>query len=214
MRVHIRAQVGASTSPGAPPPRIDDVLVTGPERTFVDLTAHLALVDHVVLGDWLVQRGMVSPARLVSYCRRCRVRRAADAATAAQFVRARVESPQETRLRMLLVLAGLPEPEVNGEVRDTGGGFVARLDHLYREVRLGVEYDGRHHATDSSQWERDVVRRGRLEDLGWRLIVVTANQLHRHPQQVLDQVVHSLRERGFGPLPPPTDDWRAHFSGR
>lgn len=192
--------------------KIDDLLVTGPERTFVDLTAHLSLIDHVALGDWLVRRDMTTPGRLATYCRRSRLRRAADATEAAGFVRSRVESPQETRLRMLMVLAGLPEPEVNGEVHDEHGGFVARLDHGYRKARLGVEYDGRHHLTDSAQWEKDVARRGRLEELGWRLIVVTSTQLYRRPGQVVEQIHRALQERGVDPGEL-RDDWRAHFPG-
>ncbi len=193
--------------------RIADVHVTGPERTFVDLTAHLSLVDQVALGDWMVRREHTTAPRLLAYCRRSQVRRAFDASLSAAHVRARVDSPRETRVRMLLTLAGLPEPEVNREVHDAAGQVVARLDHCYREVRLGVEYDGRHHLTDADQWERDVGRRARLEELGWRLIVVTAQQLHRRPGQVVDQVWRALRERGMAGLRPPTDDWRPHFSG-
>ncbi len=208
----LRCHVGRLS--GSDVRKVDDVLVTGPERTFVDLTAHLALIDQVALGDWMARRDLTTPARLLDYCRRSRLRRAADAVEAAEYVRSRVDSPQETRLRLLLVLAGLPEPRVNDEVHDERGSFVARLDHDYREARLGVEYDGRHHLTDAAQWERDVVRRGRLEDLGWRLLVVTSRQLYKHPDQVVDQVYRALRERGMPALSPPVDDWRPHFPGR
>lgn len=193
--------------------RVDDVLITGPERTFLDLTAHLALLDHVALGDWMVARGMTTPGQLRDYCRRCHVRRAGDAAAAAALTRARVESPRETKLRLLLTLAGLPEPAVNMDVHDDAGVFVARLDHGYRKARLGVEYDGRQHLLDAGQWEKDVARRGRLEELGWRLIVVTSQQMYRHPATVLEQVHRALRERGYGDLAPLSDDWRPHFVG-
>ena len=45
-----------------------------------------------------------------------------------------VDSPMETRLRMLLVLAGLPEPRVNYLLRDEHGIVVRRFD-LYYPVR-------------------------------------------------------------------------------
>lgn len=193
--------------------KLGDVLVTGPERTFVDLAAHLTLVNRVVFGDWLVRREHTTADRLLSYCREARRQRILDAIDAVSHVRARVDSPQESRVRLLLVLAGLPEPAINEEVHDDTGRFVARLDHSYRQAKLGVEYDGRHHLTDASQWERDVVRRARLEELGWRLIVVTAQQLHRHPEHVLDQVWRALSERGMSRVAPPTDAWRPHFAG-
>ena len=192
---------------------IDDVPVTGPERTFVDLTAHLTLVERVAFGDWLVRHDHTTPEVLLRYCRRARRRRVLDAIEAAAYVRPRVDSPQETRVRMLLVLAGLPEPEINQELHDGEGRFVARLDHSYQHAKLGVEYDGRHHLTDARQWERDVVRRARIEELGWRLIVVTAQQLHRHPDHVLDQVWRALRERSTSPVAAPCAAWRPHFPG-
>src|SRR2546425_688746 len=54
----------------------------------------------------------------------------------------KAESVMETRLRMLLVLAGLPRPEAQVPVHDRYGRFVGRPDLFYPELRLGLEYDG------------------------------------------------------------------------
>ncbi len=48
----------------------------------------------------------------------------------------------ETRLRLLLVLAGLPEPTVNVIVRGPDGEWLRRFDLCYPIFRLVVEYDG------------------------------------------------------------------------
>ena len=66
----------------------------------------------------------------------------------------------ETRLRLLVVLAGLPEPVVNHVLRDENGGWTYRFDLSWPQVKLALEYDGRQHAEDSRQWVRDVRRRG------------------------------------------------------
>jgi hypothetical protein len=80
--------------------------VTSPARTFVDLADLLALVDLVVVGDALVRLGLCSPARLCEEAAAARTRRVRQAARrAAALVRPRVDSPMETRLRLLLVLA-------------------------------------------------------------------------------------------------------------
>jgi hypothetical protein len=88
--------------------------VSSPEGMFVELAEVLSLVDLVVVGDALVRVGLTTPEKLTACC--------ADAGHAARrgagFVRARVDSAMETRLRMLIVLAGLPEPKVNLVVRD------------------------------------------------------------------------------------------------
>ena len=91
-----------------------------------------------------------------------------------RFVRKGADSPKETRLRMLLVLAGLPEPTVNLIIRNPDGGWRMRFDLSYPGLKLIIEYDGRQHAESSGQWRRDLSRREELDRLGWRLIVVTS----------------------------------------
>jgi very-short-patch-repair endonuclease len=117
----------------------------------------------------------------------------------------------ETRLRMLLVLAGLPEPQVNLRLRDEHGTVFLRLDLAYPEVRVAVEYDGRQHAERAEQWQRDLDRREDLDADRWRLIVVTSKGIYREPERTLQRVWSALAERGYRPLPPIGDGWRPHF---
>lgn len=84
----------------------------------------------------------------------------------------RAESPRESELRVLLIQSGLPVPQSNVEIFD-GSRFVARVDLLYPDERLIIEYDGDHHR-DPHQWSRDQSRRAELESLGYRMTVVTA----------------------------------------
>jgi very-short-patch-repair endonuclease len=97
------------------------------------------------------------------------------------------ESAMETRLRLLLVLAGLPQPVVQHPV---AGGW-AWLDLAYPQARLGVEYDGRYHL-DPGQFSRDLRRRDRLAELGWRVIPVTSVDVYRRPKQTVDRVRRAL----------------------
>lgn len=185
--------------------------ISAPHRLFVELASALTLVDLVVVGDWLVRRGHTTPGRLVDHCRRFRGRYAAQAREAAAYVRERVDSPMETKLRLLLVLAGLPEPVVNYELRDDFGAVVMRLDLSYPQLQLAIEYDGRHHLESAQQWERDVERRELLGDDRWRLITVTSKGIHREPEQTVLRVRRALAQRGCR-LPPPSEQWRAHFA--
>lgn len=102
--------------------------LTDPDRTFLDLAAHLELVDLVVLGDSLVQHTSITPEGLVAAAGQTKRRWARRARRAAALVRSGVDSPMETRLRLLIVLAGLPEPEVNHIIRDEQGAWVYRFD--------------------------------------------------------------------------------------
>ena len=47
----------------------------------------------------------------------------------------------ETRLRWLLIQSGLPDPEVQRELRDDDGQFVGRADLFFPASSLVVEYE-------------------------------------------------------------------------
>ena len=102
----------------------------------------------------------------------------------------------ESRLRMLLVLAGLPAPQVNFIVRHPDGSWRMRFDLCCPALKLIIEYDGRQHAMNSAQWQRDLKRREELDAIGWRISVVTAADLYDAPEQVLARVRDALVVRG------------------
>ena len=220
-RVHLNVPSGRLRVPGVTTrvrsdrrrlARIGGLPVTTAEDTFVDLTGELGLVDLVVLGDSLVGRGRTTPDALVAAADAMRGRHAAMARRAAGLVRAGVDSPMESRLRMLLVLAGLPEPVVNHIEHDEWGRWVRRYDLSYPELRLAVEYDGRQHAESQRQCERDVERREELDAEGWRIVVVLAKGVYREPERTLARVVAALAAQGRT-VRVTSDEWRLHFPG-
>jgi hypothetical protein len=192
--------------------RIRGVVTSDLVSTFVDVARYLGLVDLVCIGDWIVRHRPLTPAQLVEACRSSAEHHAGAATYAAGFVRAGVDSPMESRLRMLIVLAGLPEPEVNHVERFADGTWRRRYDLWYPEVLLVVEYDGRQHAEDTGQWETDLDRREELDDEGIRILVVTAAGIYRHPMRTLQRVRRQLVLRGYGPVPPISRDWEQYFA--
>lgn len=187
--------------------------VTSPERTFLDIAASLDLVDLVVLGDSLVRRNVTTPAKLIAAARDFTGPRTAVARRAAALVRGGVDSPMETRLRLLIVLAGLPEPTVNHIVRGERGEWTYRFDLSYPELKIAIEYDGRQHAESTEQWVRDVGRREDLDNRGWRLLVVLSGDVFTTPATTLDRICELLRERG-ALVKLTSHEWKAHFPGR
>jgi hypothetical protein len=93
------------------------------------------------------------------------------------LVRVGSASPMESRARLGFVRAGLPEPELNQNVFDDQGRWLARVDMLWRKQRVVVEYEGDQHRTDRIQWQRDIERTRRLEAAGWRVIRISADDL-------------------------------------
>lgn len=186
------------------------VPVTAPADTFVDLARYLGLVDLVVLGDSLVGAGVVSLEGLQTATEKTG-RHMRLARRAAGLVRAGVDSPMETKSRLLIVLAGLPEPEVNHRLRDADGTVRRRLDMAYPQVRLAIEYDGRQHAESTQQWQGDVYRREELDGMRWRLVVLLANDIYRTPQRTIDRIRAAMGQCGMQ-VPAGTDEWRLHFA--
>lgn len=209
-----RAGIVCHVAPGdSQVARHRNIRVSMPTQMFVELASILSLVDLVVVGDALARREWVTPQQLVDVSRESTSKHADAARRAAAYVRTEVDSPMETKLRMLIVLAGLPEPEVNHKVRDESGRVIMRFDLSYPDLKLVIEYDGKQHEEDGYQRDRDVERREQLDDIRWRIVVVTSKQFHRAPAATLARIRKALVERGARGLPPRlSDDWRPHFS--
>ncbi|MGH3445584.1 MAG: hypothetical protein ACRDPB_09430 [Nocardioidaceae bacterium] len=208
----IRCHVAA---PGTRVLRVRGVDVQDPFSMFVALASVLSLVDLVVVGDALVRMYDIAPGRLVAECEASSDRHVAAARRAAAYVREGVDSVMETRLRMLIVLAGLPEPQVNHQLREESGAVVRRLDLSYPLIRLIIEYDGRQHAESTRQWNSDLVRREEFDDGDWKILVVTAKGIYTEPAETVGRIHRALVTRGYPAVPARlAEGWRAHFPGR
>lgn len=197
-----------------PPTERRGVRVSVPVAVFLELAAlHLDLVALVVLGDSLVRRAKITPEMLVNAAAGWSGRGARLARRAADLVRIGVDSAMETRLRLLIVLAGLPEPDVNFIIRDENGEWALRFDLCYPQLKLIIEYDGKQHRRDQEQWSRDLLRREWLERHGWRIIVINADAYYREPRETLRRIREALTDRGCRDLPTRTPAaWDRHFA--
>lgn len=107
---------------------------------------------------------------------------------------AEAESPMETRLRLLLVLGGLPVPTVQYRIRDEHGFVVARADLAYVDERLAIEYDGAGHFA-GPQGRRDRGRDLEVAELGWHTMRFVDDDVLATPPQTLDRVRRMLAAR-------------------
>lgn len=168
--------------------------VTCGARTWADLAGRLGLDDLVVLGDAVLRQGWADLVELSAWAARPRRRGAARMRAAIALLEPRTDSPMETRLRLLLIRAGLGRPAANCDVI-VDGEWLARPDLSYPALRIAIEYDGDHHRTDRRQWQRDIGRRRVLEDAGWLVIVVTADDVLRRPEQLVERVRRAIASR-------------------
>ncbi|MGC1213548.1 MAG: DUF559 domain-containing protein [Micromonospora sp.] len=104
------------------------------------------------------------------------------------------ESPMETRLRLLLLDAGLGPLTAHHDVLDARGRFVGRVDLAWPALRVAVEYDGDHHR-ERAHFRQDVARLNALRAAGWLVLRFTADDVLRHPARTVALVTQALHER-------------------
>lgn len=114
-------------------------------------------------------------------------------------VRVGVRSPRETRLRLLLVRAGLPEPEINWTLRDDSGVPVAELDLAYPRWGVAPEYDGRVHAEDERQFASDADRWDSIRRLGWDHVRILNHHMRDGGRSAVAKVRDALIRGGWRP---------------
>ncbi|WP_162564389.1 hypothetical protein [Microbacterium sp. KCTC 39802] len=174
--------------------------VSSPAATWVSLGT-LPLFDLVALGDfccrrWRSGRGRPHVGRpplatiedLERMLAAGRRRGAERLRTALALIREDSWSPRESHVRCALVMAGLPDPELNIDVFDDRGRFVGCVDLAYPQQRVAIEYLGMLHG---EQWAQDVERLAALRAAGWTVIEVTSPLLKR-PDELVARVRAAL----------------------
>ncbi|THJ67937.1 DUF559 domain-containing protein [Arthrobacter echini] len=187
------------------------VPLTSPARTWCDLAAQLSLTELVAAGDALLRRPDAPrlpaatalpnpltglPELTTTLASRSGARGIALARKALPLLRTGVDSAAESRLRLLIVGAGLPEPEVNEWILDDQGRRVSRPDLQYRARRIALEYEGEHHLRDAHQWAHDIERDERLQRLGWTVLRFTKIHLGSRRQDAVARIRRALESCG------------------
>lgn len=169
--------------------------VTSPARTWLDLGAMLDLGDLVAVGDYLAHHraAWVTVAELKSALERHGGRGIRNLRRAAQLLSAFSESRPESCLRVLIIEAGLPVPDINHTLVDSDTGKHLRPDFTFREAKLLIEYQGDYHRS-KAQWRNDMSRRSRLEALGWKVMELNWDDL-KNPIELAARIASALRER-------------------
>jgi hypothetical protein len=195
LRRHRRLWVVRSSLPPDDVTRLGDLPVTTPLRTAFDVARLLPRAEAVEAVDALLGQRMVQLPKLIEY--------AADRPGWLGSPRLRevlalaeplTESPMESRLRLLIVDAGLPRPVAQHEVFNARGRLIGRVDLAYPEWRIAIEYEGDHHR-ERDRFRQDVHRLNALRAAGWLVLRFTADDVLRHPERTAGQIVAAIGER-------------------
>ncbi|MGJ5591557.1 endonuclease domain-containing protein [Micrococcus lylae] len=169
---------------------VDGIRLTSPAHTWVDLAGQTRFLDDLVAcGDSLRQRAdgpgaeksrfefpLAEPSDVLQAMTDRRGRRGVRLAREAwESVRSGVDSIPETRVRLMTVDHGFPEPAVNPVIRLADGRLV-RPDLAWEKLRICIQYDGDHHRSQE-QFRKDIDRDRRMQAEGWIVIRVAGSAL-------------------------------------
>ncbi|NUL45994.1 DUF559 domain-containing protein [Cellulosimicrobium funkei] len=183
--------------------------MTTPERTWCDLASLLVpgQESHLVTaGDYLVTppwtpEGRVEALSSVGGIQRTvttsgRFKGVRLARTSLPLIRVGADSVPETLLRLSLVDAGLPEPELQ-VLADPEEQWSPAADLGYRQWKIAMQHDGAHHRTPEQQ-ERDARRDAWFQAHGWMVIRVTAADIRDGYTRVIALVKGRARAMAAG----------------
>ena len=187
--------------------RIDGVPVTTPARTWLDMAELLSVDEIVAMGDHCVRVPRPEfEGRDMPLCSIRDLQRTIDrhrgkrglrkAKEALELIRVGSDSPQETMLRLAIVRAGLPEPELNVPIISEDGARHHEPDLSYRKYKIGIEYDGEHHG-EEGQIARDITRSERYAALGWTEVRISKRHMLNDAKPAPAKVLVALAQAGW-----------------
>jgi hypothetical protein len=162
---------------------IEGLPVVAPADTWADLGElvgpgrPVGLDDLIVAGDAVANLvgGTTPLSRAVE--RRVRPRGKVTLTYAIPRIRLRSWSPMETRSRLMVVRAGLPEPVHNADLLSPAGLWLGCGDLVWEEQRVVGEYQGVEFHTRPGDRVHDGIRRGRIERGDWTVVEIAADDV-------------------------------------
>jgi hypothetical protein len=171
--------------------------VTHPAALTIELAGILDFDDLIVALDGLVRRKR-PPTTVDALCA------VADAASgrgvralrrALKEVRPGTDSPMETRVRLLITRAGLPEPVIHHVIYGKDGQYIGAPDLAYVEEKIAIEYEGSHHRDDPVVYADDIERREQMQEADWYVIRVISAHVFKHPVWLVDRISRVYNQR-------------------
>ena len=173
---------------------LEGLRVSSAPRAWCELAAVVRIEDLVAAGDRFIWRmdpiGALSELiAAVEHHPGRRGKRNLDRALG--LLSDRADSPQESRLRVMLIDGGVTGLEVNYPVTIRGRQFF--IDLAIPERKIAIEYLGEHHGS-AEFWRKDAWRRSQLQSAGWIVIEVVSEDL-AHPAELVHRILSTRHHR-------------------
>jgi hypothetical protein len=102
------------------------------------------------------------------------------------------ESPMESEARLVMIDGGLPPPVLQYEIVDLNGQ-TWRFDFAWPEYRVAAEYDGIDWHSGPAAFLRDRRRGVAVQDLGWVVVPILAEDVRHRPVELVARIERRLR---------------------
>ena len=184
------------------------LLITSRVRTWLDCARRMSFDELTVVADHLLRvprpefetrsEPYATPEDLADMLDRHKgtpgIRKAR---LALDLARIGSDSAPETRLRLALENAGLPEPHLNAPT-ELRAGVVRQPDLAYPEQKVAVEYDGEGHS-EAAQIVRDIAREEDFSRASWILVRISKRHMQNEARAAVAKVRSGLLSRGWSP---------------
>ena len=189
---------------------VDGIPASTPASTWAMLGRDLSLRKLIILGDAIVriprdERGIPHPDRAGATIDQLQAAIDAGSRAGVKKLRAAIDrirvgcsSPLETEYRLDSEDAGLPEPEVDVDIRDARGRRLGISEFAYPRYGVVVEIEGDHHRSSKQQWNRDLQKYRDYANAGWEVVRLTAHDV-RTQRTAVRIVREVLIRRGWRP---------------
>ena len=171
---------------------IDGSLLTGPERTFIDIARYHGFAEGLVAADYLLYRGYTKEHLLRQVQRAGRLRGIGTARRCIEHAVSNSDSPYESYMRALLIDAGVKPIKTQFQVL----GYYADIlvdNWLIIEIDGRVKYSG---PDGDNARQREIDREKKIGNLGYVFLRFTTEELRLHPERCVQQVIETLASRG------------------
>lgn len=177
---------------------VDGIRCTDAARTLIDLAGRLHPYEIEDAFERARRLGLVSPESLA---RRFEIvggrgrKGAAKVREALAHTRpGTLDSKLEGRTWRMIRASCLDEPVRQLRV-DISSRQWYRIDFAWPHLLLAVEAEGFEWHGSRARWKADKIRTAALERFGWRVLVVTWDDVTRRPEETLDRIAMVLAER-------------------
>lgn len=187
---------------------VDGIRISTRSRTWLDMARLLPLNELVCMGDELIRlprqslEGRDAPFATLEELsalveRHPNLQGVVRARRALELMRVGADSAPESLLRLAMLDAGIPEPELQLRLRDADP-FSPSADLGFRRRHIAIQYDGGHHLAEAQSLS-DRRRDKAFEAAGWTVLVFRKDDLADGFELAVKKIKRALRSAWVDP---------------